>query len=261
VSSGNLSSKPPVSTSTVIAALVVSVVAVVDGGRPSSALVMACGTDNILRPRLLAQTQPAQPITVAERLGNCAQLNGWENTKITKSGWSWNLVSRRLDSSNNRFIEVWRDNGTGLLWGNRLQDAYVFSSAVTKSFSGERVYEEKACDSPEAILNRGGVQDRAFGLPRSSEWVEAHSHGIKEIFSDWIKKNEGLVSWLSSTYSTFLAVDGGSSFPVHYNAAFHSDTGTVGLGFRSASYLVRCVGRPLGTHSPGTLKSQEAGAR
>jgi hypothetical protein len=240
VSSANLRSKPSVNTSIVIAALAVSVVTVAHGLSGAADALVVCGTDELLRPRVLAQAQRAQPITVAERLGSCAQLNGWKSTKITKSGWGWNLVLRQSDS-----IEVWRDNGTGLLWGNRLRDAYVFSSAVTKDFSGDRVYEEKACDSPEAILNRGGIHDRAFGLPRSSEWAQANSHGIKEIFSDWIKKNEGLISWLSSTYSTFLTADGGSSGPV-YNSAFHSDTGTVGMGFRSASYLVRCVGRPLG---------------
>jgi hypothetical protein len=204
VSSGKLSSKTSVSTSIVVAALVVSVVAVFDGGRPSSALVMACGTDDILRPVLLTLNQLPQP-TVAQRLGNCAKLIRWENTKITKSGWSWDLVSRRLDSENNRYIEVWRDNGTGLLWGNGLQDAYVFSfsSAVMKNFSGDRVYEE-ACDSPEAILNRMGIDDRAFGLPSSSEWVQANSHGIKEIFSDWIKKTAR--SWPPTAAARFQLV-------------------------------------------------------
>jgi hypothetical protein len=194
------------------------------------------------------------PIDAAKRGLTCIKSGpdageiSWTNPNGQKV--IWKLVARKRDRSTGKFYEVWQDSHSLKLWGDALDGgdmygnqsgAYSHYSAVELNATG-KVVGEKACaptnDPQQAAIARtanAGVDDKSWGLPTSSELLEADADGMSHVLPN-----------MNSAFWSATLSDGGQD---------RADTSVISQGLlslnhrlassydRALSCSVRCVGR------------------
>ena len=119
----------------------------------------------------------AATVTVEDRIKDCAGIP--KSAVKTSTGVTWNLVSRKRDPNSGRFMEVWKDSKSGLLWGDAQDKRYTHYNAV--ALSNGKVIRESACKSDEGKAANAQISEKAFGIPKKSEFEMAEKNGIREV--------------------------------------------------------------------------------
>lgn len=162
------------------------------------------------------------------RKRDCLQV---PRSQITSStGVQWKLVSRQRDPESGRFMEVWMDMSSGLLWGDRLESMGI---GVGKDKGGMKNIGDSVCKSKWGKAASTHITERDFVLPTNEEFRIAEKNGLREVVPN-IKDER----YFSSTRNP-------ADPEIVY--AFYGSTGTVAVGQcsrgRFSTYSVRCVGR------------------
>lgn len=212
------------------------------------------------------------------RIADCSAVFGinatWDGSVKGNSGQSvWKLVTRTSakDFASNRSREVWRDEGTGLLWSSLVsggdRNANWCKASGSNNISGNPAAEvdpASYCDSAtyqnttgvaiSACFEDGGTNftdvdadlDPAgkAGLSRSS--TPAVSWRLPTINDYHISEANGIRFVLPDMASYSFANEWSSSVVSGYIIGawiYGSVHGDVSFATRSSSYPVRCVGR------------------
>jgi hypothetical protein len=201
---------------------------ILNGERPGPSTpnaAPAAGKGAWLESILISKALAADPITLEQRIKDCAALPG--SLKRTKAGVAWNLVARRRDRATGAFSEVWKDSKSGLVWGDNLRSTYTHYNAVALDLKGQ-VSQEKACVGEEGKQAVAGVTGKSFGLPKIEEFEQAEKNGIREALP-----NMNHWFWSASLYA--YSQDGARGFYGYSGASY--------VVFRGVDFSVRCVGR------------------
>jgi hypothetical protein len=170
----------------------------------------------------------AAAVTVEDRIKDCAGIP--KSSVKSSTGVTWNLVSRKRDPKSGKFMEVWKDAKSGLLWGDAQDKRYTHYNAIALDSKG-KVVSETACKSDEGKAANAQIGEKAFGLPSKAEFEAAEKNGVREVVPNMRDR------WFWSA-----SVHPGSS---GYAFVFYGNDGYVGHGYRDyvSHFSVRCVGR------------------
>lgn len=136
--------------------------------------------------------------TVSERIADCHTQQ-----ELTPLKFSWSLVTRN-DFQNSRWpIEVWRDDTTKLLWGERFRDdsyGYIFSFKEARHLCKNSVY----------LPFGGELTANSWYLPTAEDYRTAESHGLTialKLFPDsyWTSTPEEVESIMFSRGGALFA--------------------------------------------------------
>jgi hypothetical protein len=169
----------------------------------------------------------AQTISIEDRIKDCAGIP--KSTVKTSSNVTWNLVSRKRDPKSGKFMEVWKDSESGLLWGDLLDKEYSHYDAIALG-ADNKVVSETACKSDEGKAASAQIGEKSFGLPTRAEFEAAEKNGIREV----VPNMRDRWFWSASVHPE-------NSFVAWY---YVGNVGFIYDDFR-VSYVdaVRCVGR------------------
>ena len=167
----------------------------------------------------------SKKFTINDRTKDCALRPS--ASVMGKNGSVWMLVTRVKDPATMKFFSVWQDGNTGLLWGERLEQAYTHPSALTpagkKSLPLEVACQSKEAEWPHALL----AKEVKFRLPTAKELEAASSNGMEEALT--AAKDQAF--WSSSI------VEGLPDL-----AWAHAPGANLGVIARRMQASVRCVG-------------------
>ena len=164
--------------------------------------------------------------------GSCG-LNGSVKERIldcnlTKIGartiyndMSWDLVTRAIDSGTKQVYEVWRDNVSGLIWGDKLSEKMSQYDA------------RNACDG--SSIENGKMASQKFELPTVNDYNIAARDGIRAVLP-----NMNSSFWTSSVYP-YGGDDWRKAWTLVGSNDGISDDGA--CAYRKVSVSVRCVSR------------------
>ncbi len=122
-------------------------------------------------------------INVQERISDCSKT-ATDNKRISKNGIHWNLVTRKKDLKRNKYVSVWQDSKTGLLWGDTLsQEEDIWNKLVDSVPEAQKVCATTKTD-PTARLSVAHIHNVNFTLPTVQEYEAAIANGYAELFME-----------------------------------------------------------------------------
>ncbi len=186
-----------------------------------------------------ADTLPTHPSpcglagSISNRIKDC---QNWQASAI--AGFPWVLVTHTLGG-----IQVWRDNTTGLLWGDMLAEIIENVDGSGRSYWNGLFSFKKArsiCGESRFQKYNGHIAEVSWSLPKIDAFVTASAHGFQNILPNTFPRffwsatpeeveNKDKEGWPSQNGLGFL----------------FSDTGLGGMVERDAksrAYPVRCIG-------------------
>jgi hypothetical protein len=231
-----------------------------DGYDPSSPIIKAA------RPGTICGTSDA---TVEARIGDCLIKNGasatWTGATNGITGEAtWKLVTRTASAN-----EVWRDERTGLLWGDSVTATWCRASgnaqtdaqdgagdaicdpADPNGYGAQDATPTSVCAEEGSLLpalggenwttgvyddSKGGMGAIASGTSPSVRWRLPTKYDWQTADNDGIRfvlPNMNNSFWSATVYS----------YGRDYALVFDGYSGLIGSDYRNNGYGVRCVGR------------------
>jgi|GEM_PF-6486459 len=178
-----------------------------------------CGTEDVMGRD--------KPLSIDLRVQNCAELP--KSSKYfdgESEQFRWDLVSRRRDASTGQFTEVWRDNKTSFVWGDKLASTYTHDNALSYN-TDDSVKKEIACLSDAGKSANAHIREKSFGIPSIEEFRLAEQHGLSSILPN-VEQN---VFWSSTIHPEF------NSYAFVFNSSDEDES------LRDTEHSVRCVAR------------------
>jgi hypothetical protein len=177
--------------------------------------------------------------SIEDRVSDC------NRSVVTSDGFKWSLVARFAS-----WKHVWRDDQTGLLWGDLIDHRFSHYEAISldetqcvvnpaKNEQTCRVVTEAACDSSYGLVVNGQIGERKFGLPTREEFQEAFRHGAFNVLPHMFRNNFYWTSTISTRSEIAIQIwtNNGNDFR---EARYYGKGDNVGESFPTR---VRCVGR------------------
>jgi len=185
---------------------------------PNGDLDGIASADRLARPSVTCGITLA---TVNARIEDCALKNPtasqWDGSTAGFGQTKWNLVTRTASGK-----EVWRDEGTGLLWSDRQSSTHwcAASGVIVSGVCGGTSTVSHCAEIPSDTTNvnvdeKGQMSATASGtspavvwrLPTRGDFLIAETHGVREVLPGFSADDAAVALWSA----TAVRNDGGIS--------------------------------------------------